>query len=266
MSIDFKFRADASGVTDALKEVNESMQELSAADFAMGLEAVLGLFGKLKGAVGELGQMFSACTQAAAELEAVGTRLGVMLNDVASGDTLAASLQRMATNGVVPLQEYKGVFVEIVRFAMIFSTIWGGVAAMGVVKQLWSCVSAMVAMNAAGKGLPGIFRAIGKEGWILLITAAVEALMALYDKFFGSDKEGEEVTAPQEDFVAKAREQEERLRAENDAKLAEAARVELDSKRKQTLEVLRATESLEAFNEALNRVSDDVREGSLYFA
>lgn len=418
MSIDFKFRADASGVTVALKEVNESLQELSAADFAMGLEAVLGLFGKLKGAVGELRQMFSACTQAAAELEAVGTRLGVMLNDAASGDALAAALQRMATNGVVPLQEleqaaaaltqslsdpaeiagwvgvfadisagskvtaarlaemtarlqdmgkaeftelanagipifdalsrvtgktteeivkmssqgqistaqlleafklltaegekyhelnaqmsnttggswdtlaasfkeilaeiggtlndvirptlqwvsgilqeHKGVFVEIVRSVMIFSTIWGGVAAMGVVKQLWSCVSAMVAMNAAGKGLLGIFRSIGKVGWILLITTAVEALMALYDKFFGSDKEGGEVTAPQEDFVAKAREQEERLRAENDAKLAEAARVELEAKRKEALEVLRATESLEAFNEALDRVSDDVREG-----
>ena len=154
MSIDFKFRADASGVTDALKEVNESMQELSAADFAMGLEAVLGLFGKLKGAVGELGQMFSACTQAA-ELEAVGARLGVMLNDAASGDALAASLQRMATNGVVPLQELEQ---------------------------------------------------------------------------------------------------------------AAAARVELEAKRKQTLEVLRATESLAVFNEALKRVSDDVREGSLYFA
>lgn len=104
-SVDFKFNADSSGVSMALRHIRDDLQELSTADFAMGLDAVLSLFDKLRGAVGQLGQMFSACTQAAAELEAVGTRLGVMLNDAASGDELAASMQRMATNGVVPLQE-----------------------------------------------------------------------------------------------------------------------------------------------------------------
>ena len=47
-------------------------------------------------------------------------------------------------------------------------------------------------MNTAASGLLGIFKAIGKVGWMLLITGAVEALSFLYDKFFGSDKEDAE--------------------------------------------------------------------------
>lgn len=40
-------------------------------------------------------------------------------------------------------------------------------------------------MNTAASGLLGIFKSIGKVGWMLLITGAVEALSFLYDKFFG---------------------------------------------------------------------------------
>ena len=43
--------------------------------------------------------------------------------------------------------------------------------------------------RTVGSGLLTIFRAIGKVGWMLLITTAVEALSALYDKFFGADEE-----------------------------------------------------------------------------
>lgn len=364
--VDFKFTADSSGVSLALKQVRGDLQELSSADFAMGMEAVLGLFGKLKDAVVQLGQVFSSCMREAAALEEVGTRLGVMLNDAAGGDALASSLQRMATNGVVPLQElekaasaltqslsdpgeiaewvgvfanisagsdmtadrlakmtarmedmgkaeftelsnagipiftalskvtgkttdeivklgaegkiststlleafkeltaegekyhdlnatmsnttggswdtlaasfgevmaevgatlndivrpclqeiseilqnHKGVIAELVRAAMIFATVWGGIAAVKMSQKLWQCVSAMVAMKAAGQGLLGIFRSIGKVGWMLVITTAVEALMALYDKFFSSS--GGEVVPPQaepEDFLAKTREKE----------------------------------------------------------
>lgn len=43
--------------------------------------------------------------------------------------------------------------------------------------------------RTVGMGLLTVFKAIGKVGWLLLITTAVEALSALYDKFFSDDEE-----------------------------------------------------------------------------
>lgn len=364
-SVDFKFNADSSGVSMALRHIRDDLQELSTADFAMGMEAVLGLFGKLRDVVGQLGQMFSSCMREAAALEEVGTRLGVMLNNAAAGDALASSLQRMATNGVVPLQElekaaaaltqslsdpgeiaewvgvfanisagsdmtadrlakmtarledmgkaeftelanagipifaalakvtgktteeivklssqgkiststlleafkeltaegekyhdlnatmsnttggswdtlaasfaeimaevgeslnneirpilqwiseimqeYKDALSVIIGLVMRIVAVWGGLKALAVAKQLWQCVSALTAMRSVATGVWGVFRSIGKVGWLLVITSAVEALSYLYDKFFGSGGEVVQPQSPPEDFLAKTREKE----------------------------------------------------------
>ncbi|MBR5185319.1 MAG: phage tail tape measure protein, partial [Akkermansia sp.] len=346
------------------------MQELSTADFAMGMEAVLGLFGKLRNVVGQLGQMFSSCMREAAALEEVGTRLGVMLNDAAAGDALASSLQRMATNGIVPLQElekaaaaltqslsdpgeianwvgvfanisagsditadrlakmtarmqdmgkaeltelanagipiftalakvtgktteeivklssqgklststlleafkeltaegekyhdlnatmsnttggswdtlaasfaeimaevgeslnneirpilqwvseilqeYKDALSVIIGLVMRIVAVWGGLKALAVAKQLWQCVAALTAMRSVATGVWGVFRSIGKVGWLLVITSAVEALTYLYDKFFGASGQAvmpQPVKTKPDDFIAQTREQEKR--------------------------------------------------------
>lgn len=54
--------------------------------------------------------------------------------------------------------------------------------------------------RTVGMGLLTIFKAIGKVGWMLIITTAVEALSALYDKFFN----GGGAAPPEEDHEQNA--------------------------------------------------------------
>jgi hypothetical protein len=73
----------------------------------------------------------------------------------------------------------------------------------------------LVGCQVTARGLLGIFRSIGRVGWMLIITTAVEALMALYDKFFGSDADEEaareaEEERRREEAERKKREKEER--------------------------------------------------------
>ena len=372
--VNFRFGADSSQVNQSLAIVRQNVDNLSEGIVkgfsVMGMDAVLGLFGKLRDVVGQLGQMFSSCMREAAALEEVGTRLGVMLNDAAAGDALASSLQRMATNGIVPLQElektaaaltqslsdpgeiadwvgvfanisagsditadrlakmtarlqdmgkaeftelanagipiftalakvtgktteeivklssqgklststlleafkeltaegekyhdlnatmsnttggswdtlaasfaeimaevgeslnneirpilqwvseilqeYKDALSVIIGLVMRIVAVWGGLKALAVAKQLWQCVAALTAMRSVATGVWGVFRSIGKVGWLLVITSAVEALTYLYDKFFGASGQAvmpQPVKTKPDDFIAQTREQEKR--------------------------------------------------------
>lgn len=106
-------------------------------------------------------------------------------------------------------------------------------------------------------GLLGIFRAIGKVGWMLVITAAVEALSYLYDKFFGSDNEGADDRAQQrQEALANAKAEEkaiaerlETMQQEDAAKLKELkARLE---EARSIEEVTKAAEELRKEMDAL---------------
>lgn len=98
MSVVLKFTVDNSEVVHKLNEIKGQMGKLNWSDFAMGVDAVLGLMGKVKSAI-------STLMAPAAALEDMGAKLGVMLNSSAGGEALASSLERLATNGVVPLQD-----------------------------------------------------------------------------------------------------------------------------------------------------------------
>lgn len=107
MSILFKFSADNSDVVAKLNEIKQQMGDLSWADMAMGLQAVVGLLNHAKSAI-------SSLMAPAAALEDMSIKLGVMLNDRAAGDALASSFERLATNGVVSLQDLQGAAASLV--------------------------------------------------------------------------------------------------------------------------------------------------------
>lgn len=198
-----------------------------------------------------------------------------------SWDTLAASWREVlaeagkALNDVVRpllqvlstgLQECKGVFAFLVRSASIFVMTMAAFKVGALVRGLYSCVTALGVMKTTAGGVLGIFKSIGRVGWMLVITGAVQALMALYDKFFGSggdeeaaQRERDREEREKEEAARKA--EEERMKAEAEAEAAKLAQEELEARRKQTLETLRATESLEAFNEALKKAKADELEG-----
>ena len=109
MSVVFKFKGDARGVLAALNQVRggiggiqSEMGKMSWAEFAVGLNSALDLLGQAKDA---LAGLVSSVMRPAAALEEAGVKLGVMFGDRAAGDELAKSLQRIATNGVIPLEE-----------------------------------------------------------------------------------------------------------------------------------------------------------------
>lgn len=110
MSIKFNFTAEASGVLTELQKIRQSVQELSWADFSMGLQSVLSLAAQAKDAIAGLVTSF---TRPAEALENAAARLGVVLNNKTMGDELAESLQRMATNGVVSMQELEQAAVTL---------------------------------------------------------------------------------------------------------------------------------------------------------
>ena len=392
MSIKFIFKADGTEVNNLLAEFKQNAEAVGPAfenGFgAMGMGAVLDLFDRLKSAVGQLGEMFSSCMREALDFENVATRLGVMLNDSLAGDALASSLQRMATNGVVPLQELEkaaaalsqslsdpqeiaewvGVFADIsagsdltadrlakmvarledmgkaeftelanagvpifealskvtgktteqlikmgaegkistsvllealksltaegekyhnlnaemsnttggswdtlaasfaeimadvgeylnseirpilqwvsgvlqehkrvisviVGFLMRIVGLWGALKAIGISKMLLGCVTSLTSMRTIATALLGVFKSMGKVGWILVITGAVEALMYLYNKFNGAANAAAHV--PAEDFVKKSRNKEH------------------ERAQKKQREALDAAENVEAFDRIL---------------
>lgn len=124
MSIVFKFTADNSDVVQKLGEIKEQMAQMSWADMAMGVQAVIGVLNQAKNALA--GFMAPAST-----LENVATQLGVMLQNRAAGKELASSLERMATNGVVPMQELQAAAAALVGSFSDTSAIsqWVGVFA-----------------------------------------------------------------------------------------------------------------------------------------
>lgn len=102
MSIIINFSADTSALEAKLDGLNEKLSAMSWADMAMGVQAVIGLLGQARSAVEGLASAFLA---PAAALEDVAVKLGTMLGNDDMGKELAGSLERMATNGVVPLEE-----------------------------------------------------------------------------------------------------------------------------------------------------------------
>ena len=107
MSIKFVFKADNSDVVAKLGEIKNQMSSMSWADMAMGMHAMVGLLNQAKSAI-------SSLMAPAAALEDMSIKLGVMLNDRAAGDALATSFERLATNGVVSLQDLQGAAASLV--------------------------------------------------------------------------------------------------------------------------------------------------------
>lgn len=107
MSIKFVFKADNSDVVAKLGEIKQQMSSMSWADMAVGMHAMVGLLNQAKSAI-------SSLMAPAAALEDMSIKLGVMLNDRAAGSALATSFERLATNGVVSLQDLQGAAASLV--------------------------------------------------------------------------------------------------------------------------------------------------------
>ena len=76
--------------------------------------------------------------------------------------------------------------------------------------------------RTVGMGLLTIFKAIGKVGWMLIITTAVEALSALYDKFFNGGagaqpEEDHEQNAVRDSMAEELEEQRREARADEES-------------------------------------------------
>ena len=89
------------------------------------------------------------------------------------------------------LQKYKEQIAELLKVGLRFSSVWMGFKAFDFAAQLYKCVAAFVAMNAQAKGLRAVFQSIGRVGWMLLLTGAVETLMRIREAWKG-DVEAEE--------------------------------------------------------------------------
>lgn len=143
MSITINFRADATPVVDAISSVSakmtelagssresmgavggaivsvrEKMQELNDATAlwteAMGVESMLSGLSRigsmLSGVFSSVGSVFTA----AADKEDFAAQLGVMMNSSVDGSALADSLERLATNGVVGMQELQSAAAALI--------------------------------------------------------------------------------------------------------------------------------------------------------
>lgn len=133
--IKFNFRADVHQVMLSLQEIQQGLKQTAAEGkrwtMAMGIDAMLNNLSRLKSAISAVAGTFSAFTQAAAQKEDVSVKLGVMLGDSGAGEELATSLERMATNGVVPMQELQAAAAALVGSFSDTSAIsqWVGVFA-----------------------------------------------------------------------------------------------------------------------------------------
>lgn len=131
----------------------------------------------------------------AASWEEVMAEVGKGLNTL-----LRPALQLLSTI----LQECKSLFVSLTRAAAVFGTMWAGLKAFSLAKHIYAAVTAMTALNAGASTLLGVFRSIGRVGWMLAITAAVEALVYLYEKFAGKSPEEIDKIARQEEAKREA--------------------------------------------------------------
>lgn len=119
----------------SLQEVQQGLKQTAAEGkrwtMAMGIDAMLNNLSRLKSAISAVAGTFSAFTQAAAQKEDISVKLGVMLGDSGAGEELATSLERMATNGVVPMQELQAAAAALVGSFSDTSAIsqWVGVFA-----------------------------------------------------------------------------------------------------------------------------------------
>lgn len=182
-----------------------------------------------------------------ASVQEILAQVGTVVNDV-----VRPLLQSISAF----LQENKETFAQLLKFALRFVAVWAGFKVYAVLKALRGCVSAMVAMVTSASGLLGIFRAIGRVGWILLITTAVEALMALYDRFFNGDKldEAAVAAAEREANDSAVAQQAAQYMQENSAAATEPNEEE-DLNRREIISMLNAVNSVEKLEAALERAA-----------
>lgn len=103
MSIIFKFTADSSAVVRELEIIKTKMGELSWADFAMGIDAVLNLLGKVKAGVVAV---FDAVVAPAAEMEQLSVKFETMLG---SATKAAALMEKLRSYAATSPFDMKGV-------------------------------------------------------------------------------------------------------------------------------------------------------------
>lgn len=89
--------------TAAVKEVQSLSQKINGTLDTIG-KSFMGALGMAAGAK-SIASAFSAFTQPAAELENVATSLGVVMGNAQAAERLTGSLQRLATNGVVGMED-----------------------------------------------------------------------------------------------------------------------------------------------------------------
>lgn len=121
--VKFDFLVDSSQFSNSLAkmqtDINSCRQSILQGFNSIVFDSFLNNLASVKNAfLGIVGVVASFLNEAE-KIEDVGTRLGVMLGgDASSGEKLAHSLERLATNGVVPLQELEQAAVALTgRFA-----------------------------------------------------------------------------------------------------------------------------------------------------
>ena len=103
MSVVLKFTVDNSEVVRKLDDIKEKMGKLSWADFAMGVDAVLNLLGKVKNGVVAV---FDAVVQPAAEMEQLTVKFETMLG---SAEKAAGLMEKLRTYAAASPFDMKGV-------------------------------------------------------------------------------------------------------------------------------------------------------------
>ena len=110
----------------------------------------------------------------------------------ASGQVLTSVVRPILQTLATLIQKYKVVFTFLVGAVTKFVLIWGGLKLLGIASIFWNSFKALMAMNGAAQGLRAVLKSIGRIGWIALISGAVEAFIALYNRFYGAAEGGEQ--------------------------------------------------------------------------
>lgn len=92
MSVKLTFTADSTEVVKKLDSIKEKMGHLNWSDFAMGVDAVLNLLGKVKAGVIAV---FDAVVAPAAEMEQLAAQFNTMLGFGFSAERSMAVLRRL---------------------------------------------------------------------------------------------------------------------------------------------------------------------------
>lgn len=153
------------------------------ADNFKALRAEIGqeMMAPLKDAMGQLTEQLPAVSSAVKPLaEAMGGMVAGLVRNL--------PLVLRVVRDIVVSMAAMLVWPKIVAGAAAFKALM--VSTRGVLAQMSTNIKAfgigLGVCRTVGTALLGIFRAIGRVGWMLAITTAVEALSALYDKFFGA--------------------------------------------------------------------------------